>query len=92
MYTRFAVNMTKHINESTIRTMKKGYLLQKMCHSSDSDSEPLLQRGKRGQHTFLGKYDAEVQEYIRNLRLAGGIVDRPFLFAAARRTIVAKDR
>lgn len=37
-------------------------------------------------------YDVEVQEYIKNLQLAGGIVNRHIFFTAARGILMAIDR
>ncbi|CAC5417731.1 unnamed protein product [Mytilus coruscus] len=88
----FSTQTGKSINESTIRTFKKGYLLKLKTRSSDSDSEISFENKKRCQPMVLGKYESEVQEYIRNSRLASGIVNRPILMTAVQGIIMAKDR
>ncbi len=44
-----------------------------------------LPHGNRGRPLKLGDFDASVQRYIRVLRIAGGIVNRTIIIAAAKR-------
>lgn len=43
---------------------------------------------KRGRPTLLGTFVEDVIDYIKSLRLSGGIVNRPIVIAAARGIIL----
>lgn len=47
---------------------------------------------KCGRPTLLGTFEEDVIDYIKNLRLSGGIVNRPIVIAVARGIIMAKNR
>lgn len=53
--------------------------------SKTRSAEPItrLEHGLRGRPLLLGDLDANFQEYVRKLRLAGGIVTRAIVIAAA---------
>ena len=76
------------LNESSVRHMKTKYLkLLKV------DPEPIMEitNKKRGRPVAVGKeLDEEIQHYIKNLRMSGGIVNRSVAQAAARGIVTAR--
>ena len=58
--------------ESTIRNFKKAY--QTKIREGISVSSIVITSKSRGRPLLLGELDAIVQEYIRKLHLAGGIL------------------
>ena len=62
--------------------MKKAYYLA-LKHKKDGEPVIRLEHGLRGRPLLLGDLDVHVLEYIRKLRLAGGIVNRAIVIAAA---------
>ena len=87
----FSKVLGKPVNESSIRTMKKSYILKKVTTESDEFQDG-LPCNKRGRPTLLGTFEEDVIDYIKNLRLSGGIVNRPIVIAAACGIIMAKNR
>lgn len=80
---KFSRELGKPIPESTVRNMKSIYL-QKLRQEPDPDKITSLPHASRGCPLLLGDYDKEVVEYIKNLRIAGGIVNRSIVIAAAK--------
>ena len=67
--------------ESTIRNYKKAYLTK--IREGISVSSIVITSKSRGR-PLLGELDAIVQEYIRKLCLAGGIVTSSIVIASAK--------
>ena len=80
---KFSVELGKPLAESTVRNMKKSWYL-KLREEPDPDKITCLPRANRGRPLMLGSYDQEVAKYIKSLRIAGGIVNRSIVIAAAR--------
>ena len=68
--------------ESTVRNFKKAYLTK--IREGISVSSIVITSKSRGRPLLLGELDAKVQEYIRKLRLAGGIVTSSIVIASAK--------
>ena len=66
-----------------MRNVKKKYLL-KLHEEPDPDKRLRLPHGSRGRPLMLRCYDVEVAQYIKSLRIAGGIVNRSILIGAAK--------
>ena len=47
---------------------------------------------KRGRPLLLGDFDSPVQEYVRMLRISGGVVNAPLVLAATRGLIITRNR
>ena len=79
---KFSEQLGKPISESTVRDFKKAYC---SALSKTKSDEPVtrLEHGLRGRPLLLGDLDSKVQQYLRKLRLAGGIVNRAIVIAAA---------
>ena len=79
---KYSKELGRPVSESTVRGMKKAYYAPL---KNKKDGEPVirLEHGLRGRPLLLGDLDAHVQEYVRKLRLAGGIVNRAIVIAAA---------
>lgn len=83
----FSKVLGKPENETSIRTMKKSFILKKVTTESDEFQDG-LPCDKRGRPTLLGTFVEDVIDYIKSLRLSGGIVNRPIVIAAARGIIL----
>ena len=79
---KFSKELGRPVSESTVRGMKKAYYIA-LKHKKDGEPVTRLEHGLRGRPLLLGDLDAHVQEYIRKLRLAGCIVNRAIVIAAA---------
>ena len=82
--------------ESTARKFRDLYC-NELESSRKRHSEPLptiseLPPKKRGRPLLVGDFDSPVQEYIRMLRLSGGVVNARLVVAAARGLIIARNR
>ena len=79
---KFSKQLGKPISESIVRGFKKAYC---SALSKTKGAEPItrLEHGLRGRPLLLGDLDSNVQEYVRKLRLAGLIVNRAIVIAAA---------
>lgn len=101
---RYSASWGININESTARRLKSEYLekLQQEVaashsqekHQSTSESITIkaLETKERGRPLFLGaELDAAVQEYVKSLREANGVVNTVVVMAAANGIISARD-
>ena len=79
---KFSVELGKPLAESTVRNMKKAYY--KLCEEPNPNKITSLPRADRGRPLMLKGYDQEVALYIKSLHIAGGIVNRSIVIAAAR--------
>lgn len=87
------------VNESTIRGFKTAYekelLVQKQALKNGKDPVPIesLPTKKVGRPLLLGSdFDGKVQEYIRTLRAAGGVVNHHVCIATARGIVQGYNR
>ena len=80
--TKFSKEIGRPVSESTVRGMKEAYYL---ALKPKKDGEPVtrLEHGARRRPLLLGSLDYNVQEYVRKLRGAGGVVNRAIVIAAA---------
>lgn len=60
----FSKVLGKPVNESSIRTMKKSYILKKVTTESDEFQDG-LQCDKRGRPILLGTFEKDVIDYIK---------------------------
>ena len=80
---KFSKECGHNVPESTVRGMKTAFL-KEMKKTNDPSTIRELPHKPKGRPLKLGdSYDMKVQNYIRNLRLAGGIVNRSIVVAAA---------
>ena len=71
-------------NESTIRSFKKYYVIAVKANPAlEAVERASLKRKKMGRPLKLGKYDADVMNYVRAVRKAGGKVNRTVVIGAA---------
>ena len=87
---KFSVELGHRVSEGTVRNFKRKYLEQLKC-VGDPDLVTSLPSASCGRPLLIGKFDDEVAEYIRNLRLSGGIVNSNILIAAAKGIIAHKN-
>ena len=80
---KFSAELGYIVPESTVRGMKTAYL-RELKKAKDSSGVKTLPHQNKGRPLKLGKYDEQVREYIRSLRLAGGIVSRSIVVSAAK--------
>ena len=78
----YSAKLGRPVPESTIRGMKASYL-RVLEEVKDPLKVTELQHKLRGRPLKLGEYDGMVKDYIHALRLAGGIVNRSIVVAAA---------
>ena len=79
----FSGELSKNVNECTVRSLKKQYLKLSKDIDSDSTSDDVDSSGEIKvmdiKPTLLGKYEKEVMDYIQSLRMSGGVVNRPIV-------------
>jgi hypothetical protein len=81
----FCSELGFEVPESTVRKFKKLLLAQRQIHAEEY-RQPLvnlLPPQQVGRPLQLGKWDGLVVEYIKNIRSAGGIVNRNIVLGAA---------
>ncbi len=81
--TKFSGELGSAIPESSVRNMKNAYLKQ-LDKVKSPEQIKKLPHSSRGRPLKLGEYDDIVKEYVHHLRLAGGIINRSIVIAAAR--------
>ena len=79
---KFTSELGSPVNESTIRSIKSSYLKRGLHKQFENVSE--LPKKDRGRPLLLGKCDAELLEYIRNIREFGGIVNSQIVISSAK--------
>ena len=77
------------VPESTVRNFKKAYL--KEIQAGKDPEEVQLKAKSRGRPLLLGELDNIVQKYIKELRIAGGIISTLIVMAAAEGIIMHHD-
>ena len=96
----FSGKLSKNVNESTVRSLKKQYLklskeIDSGSTSDDVDSSgaiKVMDRKPRGPPTLLGKYEKEVVDYIQSLHLSGGVVNHSIVIATVRGIVINKEK
>ena len=80
---KFSKELGKPVSESTVRGFKKKYY---EASKGNQTGEPIarLEHGLRGRPLKLGDLDSNVQDYLKKLRVAGGVVNRAIVIAAAK--------
>ena len=81
---KFSKVLSRPVRESTMRGIKKAYYIELQKKRNHDAEITRLEYRLRGRPLLLGKLDANVQEYIRKLRLAGCVINRTIVVAAAR--------
>ena len=66
------------LNESTVRSVKKSFCAAKASQKTDT---PHFSKKKRGRKLLLGDLDSQVLTYVKQLRIAGGIINRTLLYS-----------
>ena len=86
---RFSSQLGFSVSEATVRNLKCVYL-SKLKAGSDPDTITSFPDRALGRPLLIGEFDQQVFEYIKQLRAAGGIVNRNIVLAAARGIISHK--
>ena len=94
---RFTKRLGKHVNESTVRSIKKAYrealLIRRKSGKVKDEVMSSVHPKKRGKPLLLGKKtDSVVQEYILKLRECGSPVNSAVVQAVAEGVLLAMDR
>ena len=94
---RFTKRLGKHVNESTVRSIRKAYrealLIRRKSGKAKDGVLSSVHPKKRGKPLLLGKkIDAVVQEYILKLRECGSPVNSAVVQAVAEGVLLAMDR
>lgn len=89
---KFSCELEHKIDESTVRNFKRQYL-QQLKVTPDPNSITVLETRPRGRPTLLtAKMESALIEYLRKLRLKGGIVNKLIVISAAQGIIEYYDR
>ena len=81
------------INESSVRSLKQYYLKELNRKYSSIQETQELPMQNRGRPLLLGdELDAYIADYIRKLRMCGGIVNRSLVIASAYGSLNTKNR
>eukprot|EP00058_Branchiostoma_floridae_P025112 XP_002610602.1 hypothetical protein BRAFLDRAFT_65792 [Branchiostoma floridae] len=87
---RMSAEVSRQLNESTVRYIKDSF--NREVKRRGTNSVDNLPRQRNGRPLKLGDLDGELQQYLRNLRHAGGVVNRLMVMGAARGLVIDKDR
>ena len=88
---KFTQELGHPVSESSMRNMKKLYM-ERLNSGLDPSAITSLPHATLGRPLLLtSKLDDEIAEYIRALRLAGGIVNRSIVVASAKGIIAHKN-
>ena len=85
------------VPESTARKFRDIYRAElerrkRIALDEDTDTVVELPPKKRGRPLLLQDLDGQVQEYVRKLRLAGGVINTTVVLAAAKGIVMAHNR
>ncbi len=90
---RYFSSKEKKLGESTVRRWVKDLKMKMATDKVDYSDVKALQPAPRGRPTLLPKdLDAMVQQHIKKLRQAGGIVNQKIAIATARGLVTHHDR
>uniref|UniRef100_A0A8W8MB69 Uncharacterized protein n=1 Tax=Magallana gigas TaxID=29159 RepID=A0A8W8MB69_MAGGI len=86
----YSTTLNKNVQESTVQRFKTAYLLE----SKRNDGSPItaLTPQKRGRPPLLGNLDEDVQDYIKDLRISGGIINTNIVRCIGRGVFLHKDK
>ena len=88
---KFTQELGHCVSESSVRNMKKAYFQKLKCVPDPADITN-LPHAALGRPLLVGsELDADIAEYVRDLHLAGGIVNRSIVQAAAKGIIAHKN-
>lgn len=77
---KFSNSLGKKVSETTVRSMRDSYVkIKKVSMTEPKD----LPKSPRGNPLLLGNLDSDVQSWVKNVRLSGGVVNSRILMAAA---------
>ncbi|CAG2215564.1 unnamed protein product [Mytilus edulis] len=79
---KFTTDLGSPVNESTIRSIKSSYMRRGLHKQFENAAE--LPKKDRGRPLLLGKYDAELLDYIKSIREFGGIVNNQIVISSAK--------
>ncbi|KAH3738073.1 hypothetical protein DPMN_044683 [Dreissena polymorpha] len=85
----FSADLAHNVSKTTVRSMRDQYVKVKKQLGCDTTT---LARSPRGAPTLLGAYDIELQDYIRQVRVQGGVVNVRTVTAAAEGIVLKNDR
>ena len=89
---KFTKDLGKPLSESTVRSMKKRYL-EELSKRKDPTDVTSLEHKNRGQPLLVGKdIEHSLSVYLKNLQVAGGVVNRSIIIAAAKGIIKHRNR
>lgn len=92
---RFAKLLGHPVPESTVRKYRNPHHKElegsRKCHADSIPDITELPLKKRGHTLLLSEFDGHVQEYVRVLRHAGGVVNTEVVIASARGLIMARN-
>ena len=81
----FSHRLEKSLNESTVRSIKKAYLIEVGQKRRSDETVIVLPPQKRGRPLLLGeKLDDQVQRYLKKVRECGGTVNTAITIAGAK--------
>ena len=81
----FSHQLSRKVNESTIRTMVKSYKLKLATSQDDQEDIKELPTAKRGRPTLLHEdVDKKVADHLIHIRDIGGVVNSTIVIAAAK--------
>ena len=88
----FTMKLKNKVSESTVRSIRKSYLLEVKWKGVGNDIAVLPQK-KRGRPLLLGEaLDSKIQQYLRKVREGGGTVTARIATAAARGLLLKYDK
>ena len=89
----FSHRLEKSLNESTVRSIKKAYLIEVGQKRRFDETVSVLPPQKRGRPLLLGdKLDDQVQRYLKKVRECGGTVNTAITIAGAKGLLLKQDR
>ena len=71
----------RKLNESTVRSMRDSY--KKLKSKNQLQTVVTLPKQPRGAPLLLGEHDAKVVDWVRNVRMLGGVINKRIVMAAA---------
>ncbi len=86
---KFSKELERNIPESSVRHFKKCYY-EELKTQKEPDKVTEITNKTQGRPLTLGELDSECVSYIKKIRLAGGVVNRPVVTAAIKGILIAK--
>ena len=90
----FSPQLETPINESVVRNWRGKWLAERDAspNPASSSGPSKLEIKPRGRPVLLGQLDKKVQDYVKNIRKSGGVVNRAIVIATARGIVLHHDR